>query len=86
MFAEVGDDKTNEEELEKQYEEETEEITLGKTLEMADNLKMYCLRKGIPDVPTRASEIVDKIMNFTTTNLKQFSLVSQFNKPVSPSQ
>ena len=40
-----------EEESKKEYEgeEEEEDITLSKTLEMADKLKMYCLRKGISE-------------------------------------
>ena len=39
----------NEEESAKECEgEEKEEITLSKTLEMTDKLKMYCLRKRIP--------------------------------------
>ena len=39
-----------------------------KLLEMTDKLKMYCLRKGIPEVHSQISAIVDKIMNFTTKN------------------
>ena len=30
-------------------EEKKEELTLSKTVDMADKLKMYCLRKGFPD-------------------------------------
>ena len=53
-MTEVWDIKTNEPDNEESVnecegEEEKEEITLSKALEMADKLKMYCLRKGIPD-------------------------------------
>ena len=94
FFAETGDkpnenngnesDKENEEE--KQAEEETEEeIILAKALEMVDKLKADCLRKGIADAHSQVSEIKDKIMNFSTPNLKQSSII-YFNKPVSSSQ
>ena len=66
-------------------EEENEEITSSKALEMADKLKMYCLRKAIPDVHCQVSEIEDKTMNFTMKNPKQPS-VSYFYKLLSPSQ
>ena len=51
FFAEVGDNKTNESDHEEECEgeEEKEEITLSKALEMADKLKLYCPSKGIPD-------------------------------------
>ena len=51
FFVEVGDNKTNEPDNEEESvkecdgEDEKEEITLSKALEMADKLKMYCLRK-----------------------------------------
>ena len=51
-----------------------EEITLAKVLEMVDKLKTYCLRKGIADAHSQVSEIKDKIMNFSTQNLKQSSI------------
>ena len=74
FFTEVGDNKTNEpdneEESTKEFEgeEAKEEITLNKALEMANKLKMHCLRKGIPDVHSQSqvSDIADKIMIFTT--------------------
>ena len=67
-------------------EETKEEITLAKALEMVDKLKTYCLRKGIADAHSQVSEIKDKLMNFSTQNLKQSSIMSYFNKPVSSSQ
>ena len=92
FFAEIRDktyenngnesDKENEEEK----EETEEEINLTKALEMADKLKTYCLRKVIADVHSQVSEIEDKIMNFSSQNLKQSSIISYFNKPVSSSQ
>ena len=91
-FAEIRD-KTNEnngnesdKENEEEKEETEEEITLAKALEMVDKLKTYCLRKGIADTHSQVSEIEDKIMNFSTPNLKQSSIISYFNKPVSSSQ
>ena len=66
--------------------EETEEITLGKALETVYKLKTYCLRKGIADAHSQVLEIKDKIMNFSTPNLKQSSIILYFNKPVSFSQ
>ena len=44
--------------------DEREEMTLRKELEMADKLKMYCFRKGLPDVhpKSQVSEITDKIL------------------------
>ena len=54
-LTEVGDNKTIEPDIEKESvkecerEEAKKEITLSKALEMADKIKMYCLRKGIPD-------------------------------------
>ena len=94
ISAIVGDNKTNEpdneEESVKEYEgeEEKEEIPLNKALEMADKLKMYCLRKGIliPMSKSQVSEVADKVMHFTTKKVKQSSIVSYFNKPVCPSQ
>ena len=59
---------------------------MAKVLEMADKLKTYCLRKGIADAHSQVSEIEDKIMNFSTQNLKQSSIISYFNKPLSSSQ
>ena len=54
MFTEVGDNNTieadNEKESAKECEREAKkEISLSRALEMADKIKMYCLRKGIPD-------------------------------------
>ena len=81
FFAEIGD-KTNEnngnesdKENEEEKEETEEEITLAKALEMVDKLKSYCLRKGLADAHSKVSEIEDKIMNFSTQNLKQSSLL-----------
>ena len=92
FFAELGA-KTNEKngnELQKENElekEETEkEITMAKALEMVDKLKTYCLRKEIADAHSQVLEIEDKSMNFYTQNLKQSSIISYFNKPVSSSQ
>ena len=91
-MAEIGD-KTNEnkgnesdKENEEEKEETEEEITLAKALEMVDKLKTYCLRKRIADAHSQVSEIEDKIMNFSTQNLNQSSIISYFNKPVSSSQ
>ena len=67
-------------------EEKEEEKTLATALEMVDKLKTSCLRKGIVDVHSQVSEIEDNIMNFSTQNLKQSSLILYFNKPVSSSQ
>ena len=54
LVTKVGDNKTNEheneEESEKENQGEEEEITLSKALKMADKLKIYCLRKEIPNV------------------------------------
>ena len=66
--------------------EETEEITLAKALEMVDKMKTYHLRKGIADAHSHVSEIEDKIMNFSTPNLKQSLILSYFNKAESSSQ
>ena len=77
--------KENEEEKEETEEETDEEITLAKALEMVDKMKTYCLRKGIADAHSQVSEIEDKIINFSTQNLKQSSIISYFNKPVSSS-
>ena len=43
---------------------------------MADELNMFYQRKAIPNVKLKSqvSEIADKIMNFTTINLQQFSM------------
>ena len=92
FFAEIGDkhnennwnesDKENEEEK----EETEEEMTLAKELEMVDKLKTYCFKKGVADDHSQVSEIEDKIMNFSTPNLKQSSIISYFSKPVSSSQ
>ena len=72
--------------MREENEGKEEEITLREALlEMADKLRMYCLRKGIPDVHSQISEIADQMMNFTTKNLKQSPIVSCFSKPVSPS-
>ena len=79
---EMNQTKKNEEEK----EETEEEITLAKALEMVDKLKTYCLKKGIADAHSQVSEIEGKIMNFSTPNLKQSSIISYFNKPVSSSQ
>ena len=48
-------------------------------------MKTYRLREGIADAHSQVSEIEDKIMNFSTQNLKKSSIISYFNKPVSPS-
>ena len=93
LFKETGD-KTNEnkngnesdKENEEEKEETEEEITVAKALKMVDKLKTYCLRKGIADTHSQVSEIEEKIMNFSTPNLKQSSIISYFNKPVSSSQ
>ena len=76
FFLEIGD-KTYEnngnesdKENEGEKEEAEEEITLAKALEMADKLKAYCFRKRIADTHSQVSEIEDKIMNFSTQNLK----------------
>ena len=63
-------------------EEQKEEITLSKALEMADKLKMYCLRKGIPDAhpKSQVSDIADKIMNFSTKNLQQSSILKDYRR------
>ena len=88
---EIGD-KTNENNGNKSDKENVkkkkkqEEITLAKSLEMVDKLKTYCLRKGIADAHSQVSEIEDEIMNSSTPNLKQSSIISYFNKPVSSSQ
>ena len=89
FFVEIGDktnennrnesDKENEEEKEETEEETGEEMALTKALEMVDKLKIYCLRKGIVDANSQVSEIEDKIMNFSTQNLKQSSIISYFN-------
>ena len=76
----------SEKENKEEKEETEEEITSAKALEMVDKLKSYCLRKGIADAHSQVSEIEDKIMNFSTQNLKQSSIISYFNKPVSSSQ
>ena len=96
FFSEIGDkinenngnesDKENEEEKEETEEETEDEITLAKALEMVDKLKTYCLRKGIADPHSQVLETEDKIMNFSIQNLKQSSIISYFNKPVSSSQ
>ena len=63
FVAEVGDNKTNEPDNEEksvkecEREEEKEEITLSKALEMADKLKLYCLRKGFPDAHLQVPSI-----------------------------
>ena len=67
-------------------EETEEEITLAKALEMVDKLKTYRLRKQIADAHSHVLEIEDKIMKFSAQNLKQSSIISYFNKPVSSSQ
>ena len=89
FFAEILD-KTNENngnESDKENEEEKEkEQTLAKALEMFDKLKTSCLRKGIVDAHSQVSEIEDKIMNFSTQNLKQSSIILYFYKTVSSSQ
>ena len=75
FFAEVWDNKTNEPDNEEESvkecegEEEKEEITLSKTLETADKLKMYCLRKGFPDAHPQAPSIRNSITNCTTKHL-----------------
>ena len=61
-------------------------MTLSQALAMANKLKMYCLcvlEKQVltPTPKSQVSEIADKVMNFTTKNLKQSSMVSYFNKP-----
>ena len=69
-------------------EEAKKEITLSKKkMEMADKIKMYCLRKGIPDSHPKVPSIRHSRLNnnFTTKNLQQSSILSYFNKPVSPS-
>ena len=66
FFPQVGDNKTNEpdnkEESAKECEEgENEEITWSKALEMADKLKVYCPRKGIPEVHPEVPSIWNKV-------------------------
>ena len=78
--------KTNEKNGNESDKEKEEEKTLAKALKMADKLKTYYLRKGIADAHSQVSEIEDKIMNFSTQNLKQSSVISYFNKPASSSQ
>ena len=58
-MAEVGDNKTNDPDNEEECEgeEKKEEITLSKGLEIADNLKMYCPRKGVPDAHPQVPSI-----------------------------
>ena len=58
---------------------------MAKALEMADKMKPYRLRKGIADPHSQVSEIEDKIMKFSTQNLKQTPII-YLNKPVSSSQ
>ena len=77
-FAEIGD-KTNENNGNESDKENEEEKTLAKALEMVDKLKTSCLRKGIVDAHSQVSEIEDIIMNFSTQNLKQSSLILYFN-------
>ena len=96
FLAEIGDktnenngnkpDKEHEEEREETQEETEEEITLVKALEMVDKMKTYRLREGIADVHSQVSDIEDKIMNFSTQNLKKSSIILYFNKLVSSSQ
>ena len=81
-LAEIGD-KTNEinknesdKENKEEKEETEEEITLAKALEMVDKMKTYRLRKGIADAHSQVLEIEDKIMNFSTQNLKQSPIIS----------
>ena len=75
---EMNHTKKNEEEKEETEEETEEEIILAKALEMVDKMKTYCLRKGIADAHSQVSEIEDKIMNFSTQNLKRSSIISYF--------
>ena len=89
FFAESGD-KTNEnsgnesdKENEEEKEETQEEITWAKALEMVNKMKTFYLRKGTVDAHSQMSEVEDKIMNFSTPNLKQSSIISYVNKPVS---
>ena len=92
FFAEIGDkiNENNGNESDKKKEEEKEEtkeeITFAKALEIVDKLKIFCLRNGIADAHSQVSEIEDKIMNFSTQNLKQSSIISYFNKPVCSSR
>ena len=88
--SEIGD-KTNEnnanqsdKENEEEKEETEKEITLA--LEIVGKLKTYSLRKGIADAHSQVSEIDDIIMNLSTQNLKQSSIISYVNKPVSSSK
>ena len=76
----------NQKKSEEEKEETEEDLTLAKALEMVDKLKTYCLRNGIADAHFQVSEIEDKIMNISTQNLKQSSIISYSNKPVSSSQ
>ena len=69
MFTEVGDNNTIEPDNEKESAKECEreeakkEITLSKALEMADKIKMYCLRKGIPDSHPKVPSIRHSRLN-----------------------
>ena len=72
--------------MREEKEETEEEKTFAKALEMVDKMKTYHLRKGIADAHSQVSEIENKIMNLSTQNLKQSSIISYFNKPVSSPQ
>ena len=64
-----------------------EKDNLSKALEIADKLKMYRPRNGIPGIHSQVSDIADKLMKFTTKNLKQSAVISifKFNKRACPS-
>ena len=56
-------------------------------MEMNQTKKMRKKKKKlIAYAHSQVSEIEDKIMNFSTQNLKQSSIISYFYKPVSSSQ
>ena len=65
FLTEVGDNKIIEPDNEKNQQNNVKEkktkkeITLNKALEMADKIKMYCLRKGILDSHSKVPSISD---------------------------
>ena len=87
FFAEVCYPKINEPDNEEECEgeEEKEEVTLSKALEMADKLKMYCPRQGIPDAHPQVPSIRNSRQNNEFYHQKH-PAVSYFNKLLSPSQ
>ena len=85
-MTEVGDNNTiepvNEKESAKECgrEEAKKEITLSKALEMADKIKMFCLRNGIPDSHPKVPRIRHSRLNnkFYHQKPPQSSIVSYF--------